>query len=119
MSFQFEEAFEAGDAGLLLGNEEDGFVGIFFGDVSPETDVPEAPQGSLFIRRTDGKVFSRSGFTGNGVPSDWIEGTGGSVSSSAQVPFCLADGTPDNIPLVLGDLPFCLADGSSSSIPIV
>jgi len=52
--------------------------------------------------------------------TDWTGGGqlgGGGVSGN--VPFCLADGSEDNIPLTDGKVPFLLADGTPDNIGLV
>jgi len=117
MSIAIEDAFEAGQ-GMIFEDEEGNQAGIFSGVDLPEVTVPDAPIASIYMR-SNGKVYSRSSFSSVGSPSDWQEGTGGSVVSNLRLPFCLSNLDISNIPLVSGKVPFCLSDGSPSNLEIV
>lgn len=114
MSNAVEGAFESGQ-GIILEDDLGNRSGVFSGVDLPEIEVPDAPIASLYLR-SNGKVYSRNSDTSLGEPTDWQEGTGGSVTSSLEFPFCLTTGLPDNIPLQSGKLPFYLSNGSASFI---
>lgn len=43
----------------------------------------------------------------------------GDVQGDAELPFCLSNGTPANIPINnMGELPFCLSDGTPANITV-
>ncbi len=97
-------------------------IPILAGPDQPAVALVNAVEGSLFVRGGPGivpSIFSKQG----PLPHEWIGGpvinlsTAGSNSNCLE--FCRADGSPDNIPLINGELPFFRANGSQDDIPTV
>ena len=81
MGVQTDDAFEIPQAGVILNDT----AGVYAGSSTPEVDVPDAPQGSIYIT-SGGLRYTRKFSTGSGVAEDWVvedpEGTGGGASVS-------------------------------------
>lgn len=81
MGAQTDNAFEIPQAGIILNDT----AGVYAGSSTPDVDVPDAPQGSIYIT-SGGLRYTRKFSTGSGVAEDWVvedpEGTGGGASVS-------------------------------------
>lgn len=81
MGAQTDDAFEIPQAGVILNDT----AGVYAGSSTPDVDVPDAPQGSIYIT-SGGLRYTRKFNTGSGVAEDWVvedpEGTGGGASVS-------------------------------------
>lgn len=100
-----------------IGQTEEIRVIPFNGD--PSTIGLQAPLGSLALR-TDGLAHQKIG----AADTDWTQGsqigapsTGGTIP--ACLPFCLASGVEEHIPLELNQVPFLLSDGTPANFDLV
>jgi len=60
-----DDAFETG---AIILNE---VAGLYAGSSTPEVDVPDAPQGSVYFR-SNGDRYTRTADTGSGIATDWV-----------------------------------------------
>jgi len=105
---------------LIIGGDSDTEkVGIFAGIGNPWDEVIGAPVGSSFFK-TSGDKYRKTG--AGDTMLDWTLGldpNAGTGGGNQCIPFFLASGVMDNIPLSSGEIPFFLANGSYNSIPII
>ena len=78
MGILTDKAFET-DAIIL--NETSG---LFAGSSTPEVDVPDAPEGSVYFR-SNGDRYTRTANTGSGVATDWVREDPDAISGGGSL----------------------------------
>jgi len=114
MSEDVKNAYEVDS--VIIG-QGDNLIGIFVGGILPHISVPDAPAHSVY-HRTTGEVFKVNAL-GSHVEANWIDITP-QASQFGEIPFIVANGGIDNIPLTGNDeVPFFDAAGVQDDIGLI